>query len=49
MSHVAFNCDGKKLAAVGADKVTRIWNPDKSVSSIFFLRFNLVLKIDAID
>ncbi|TFK43802.1 WD40-repeat-containing domain protein [Crucibulum laeve] len=31
MTHVAWNCDGKKLAAVGIDKVTRVWNPDKSM------------------
>jgi hypothetical protein len=31
MSHVAWNCDGKKLAAVGIDKNTRIWQPEKSV------------------
>ncbi|KAF8917003.1 WD40-repeat-containing domain protein [Mucidula mucida] len=31
MNHVAWNCDGKRLAAVGIDKVTRIWNPDKSM------------------
>lgn len=30
-SHVAWSCDGKKLAAVGVDKITRIWNPDKSI------------------
>ncbi|KAF6762005.1 WD40-repeat-containing domain protein [Ephemerocybe angulata] len=30
-SHIAWNCDGKKLAAVGVDKITRIWNPDKSI------------------
>jgi THO complex subunit 3 len=37
MTHVAWNCDGKKLAAVGIDKSTRIWSPDKSVS--FSLKF----------
>ncbi|KAG7097347.1 hypothetical protein E1B28_004702 [Marasmius oreades] len=31
MNHVAWNCDGKKLAAVGVDKATRVWNPDKSM------------------
>lgn len=31
MTHVAWNCDGKKLAAVGIDKVTRVWMPEKSV------------------
>lgn len=32
MTHVAWSCDGKKLAAVGTDKATRIWLPEKSVS-----------------
>jgi len=31
MSHVAWSCDGKKLAAVGIDKLTRVWNPEKSM------------------
>lgn len=31
MTHVAWNCDGKKLAAVGIDKVTRVWTPEKSM------------------
>jgi THO complex subunit 3 len=31
MSHVAWSCDGKKLAAVGMDKTARVWQPDKSV------------------
>lgn len=31
MTHVAWSCDGKKLAAVGIDKVTRVWSPEKSV------------------
>jgi len=29
MTHVAWSCDGKKLAAVGIDKVTRVWPPEK--------------------
>ncbi|KAF9480680.1 WD40 repeat-like protein [Pholiota conissans] len=33
MNHVAWNCDGKKLAAVGIDKLARVWNPDKSMES----------------
>ncbi|TEB30032.1 WD40 repeat-like protein [Coprinellus micaceus] len=33
--HVAWSCDGKKLAAVGPDKTTRVWNPDKSVRASF--------------
>jgi len=33
MTHVAWNCDGKKLAAVGIDKSTRIWSPEKSMES----------------
>ena len=32
MTHVAWNCDGKKLGAVGIDKITRIFSPEKSVS-----------------
>jgi hypothetical protein len=35
MTHVAWNCDGKKLAAVGIDKVTRVWMPEKSVSETY--------------
>ncbi|KAJ4465148.1 WD40-repeat-containing domain protein [Lentinula edodes] len=31
MNHVAWNCDGKKLAAVGIDKITRVWTPQKSM------------------
>ncbi|KAF9057887.1 WD40-repeat-containing domain protein [Panaeolus papilionaceus] len=31
MNHVAWSCDGKKLAAVGIDKVVRVWQPDKSM------------------
>ncbi|KAJ3792659.1 WD40-repeat-containing domain protein [Lentinula aff. detonsa] len=31
MNHVAWNCDGKKLAAVGIDKITRVWTPEKSL------------------
>lgn len=33
LSHVAWSCDGKKLAAVGTDKTTRVWTPEKSVRS----------------
>ena len=33
MSHVAWNCDGRRLAAVGIDKVVRVWQPEKSVST----------------
>ena len=35
MNHVAWNCDGKKLAAVGIDKITRVWTPEKSVRTVF--------------
>lgn len=35
MTHVAWSCDGKKLAAVGIDKVTRVWSPEKSVCHDF--------------
>jgi len=31
MNHVAWSCDGKKLAAVGVDKLTRVWSPEKNV------------------
>ncbi|KAF8150038.1 hypothetical protein B0H34DRAFT_678958 [Crassisporium funariophilum] len=31
MTHVAWNCNGKKLAAVGIDKSTRVWSPEKSM------------------
>ena len=39
MTHVAWNCDGKKLAAVGIDKSTRIWSPEKSVGLFYFILF----------
>ena len=32
MTHVAWSCDGKRLAAVGVDKATRLWAPETSVS-----------------
>ncbi|KAG6861576.1 hypothetical protein C0995_014872 [Termitomyces sp. Mi166 len=32
VTHVAWNCDGKKLAAAGIDKHPRVWCPEKSVS-----------------
>ena len=31
MSHVAWSCDGKRIAAVGLDKMARVWNADKQV------------------
>ncbi|KDQ64417.1 hypothetical protein JAAARDRAFT_28046 [Jaapia argillacea MUCL 33604] len=31
MTHVAWSCDGKKLAAVGIDKVARVFQPEKSM------------------
>lgn len=31
MTHIAWSCDGKKLAAVGIDKIARVWNPEKGV------------------
>jgi hypothetical protein len=37
MNHVAWSCDGKKLAAVGIDKTTRVWVPEKSVRFVLLL------------
>ncbi|KAI0082341.1 WD40 repeat-like protein [Panus rudis PR-1116 ss-1] len=31
MNHIAWSCDGQRLAAVGIDKITRIWWPEKSM------------------
>ncbi|TCD69213.1 hypothetical protein EIP91_008316 [Steccherinum ochraceum] len=31
MNHVAWNCDGGRLAAVGIDKIVRLWWPDKGL------------------
>ncbi|KAF8138926.1 WD40-repeat-containing domain protein [Boletus edulis] len=31
MTHVAWSCDGKRLAAVGIDKITRVWAPETSM------------------
>ncbi|OBZ70055.1 THO complex subunit 3 [Grifola frondosa] len=31
MNHVAWSCDGRKLAAVGIDKVARVWSPEKTM------------------
>ncbi|KAK7695381.1 hypothetical protein QCA50_000016 [Cerrena zonata] len=31
MNHVAWNCDGQRLAAVGIDKLVRVWSPEKSM------------------
>ncbi|KAF5321642.1 hypothetical protein D9619_000576 [Psilocybe cf. subviscida] len=31
MTHVAWSCDGKKLAAVGIDKITRVWDSNKPI------------------
>ncbi|KIY71532.1 WD40 repeat-like protein [Cylindrobasidium torrendii FP15055 ss-10] len=30
-SHVAWSCDGKKLAAVGNDRTTRVWHAEKPI------------------
>ena len=40
MTHVAWSCDGKRLAAVGVDKATRLWAPETSVSlrSLHYVR-----------
>jgi hypothetical protein len=45
MTHVAWNCDGKKLAAVGIDKSTRIWSPEKSVSFDFEMAMRIYIYI----
>ncbi|KAH9947177.1 WD40 repeat-like protein [Amylocystis lapponica] len=37
MNHIAWSCDGKRLGAVGIDKVVRLWWPDKSVSRLAVL------------
>lgn len=29
MTHIAWSCDGKRVAAVGHDKMARVWNSDK--------------------
>ncbi|KAJ7639321.1 WD40-repeat-containing domain protein [Roridomyces roridus] len=31
MTHVAWSCNGKRLAAVGIDKTTRVWFPEKGM------------------
>ncbi|KAI6152368.1 WD40-repeat-containing domain protein [Pisolithus tinctorius] len=31
ITHVAWSCDGKRLAAVGIDKITRLWTPETSM------------------
>lgn len=31
ITHVAWSCDGKKLAAVGIDRMVRVFQPEKSV------------------
>ncbi|KAI0751043.1 WD40 repeat-like protein [Daedaleopsis nitida] len=31
MTHIAWSCDGKKLGAVGIDKIARVWQPEKSM------------------
>ncbi|ETW83683.1 hypothetical protein HETIRDRAFT_155124 [Heterobasidion irregulare TC 32-1] len=38
MTHVAWSCDGKKLAAVGIDKIVRVFQPEKSASPPHGLR-----------
>ncbi len=39
MNHVAWSCDGKKIAAVGIDKITRVWQPEKGVREVLFCFF----------
>ncbi len=36
MNHIAWSCDGKKLGAVGIDKIGRVWQPEKSVCVLRF-------------
>ncbi|KIY46607.1 WD40 repeat-like protein [Fistulina hepatica ATCC 64428] len=31
MTHVAWNCDGRRIGAVGLDRTARVWNPDKAM------------------
>ncbi|KAF7290897.1 WD-REPEATS-REGION domain-containing protein [Mycena chlorophos] len=31
ITHVAWSCDGKRLAGVGIDKLTRVWVPEKGM------------------
>lgn len=31
MNHISWSCDGRRLGAVGIDKVIRVWWPEKSV------------------
>ncbi|PIL37375.1 hypothetical protein GSI_01068 [Ganoderma sinense ZZ0214-1] len=31
MNHIAWSCDGRKLAAVGVDKIARVWATEKAV------------------
>lgn len=34
MNHIAWSCDGRRLGAVGIDKVVRLWWPEKSVRTL---------------
>jgi THO complex subunit 3 len=40
ITHVAWSCEGKKLAAVGIDRMVRVFHPEKSVRLVLcaFLR-----------
>ena len=32
VTHVAWSCDGRRLASVGSEKAVRLWSPEKNVS-----------------
>lgn len=40
IAHVAWNCDGRKLAGVGMDKMARVWSPEKSMDMRMAVTFS---------